>query len=167
MNLEFSIGVRLTHFFNFLFLSILIRSGIEILGAHPKLYWRDRPGASGSASRGRRCPATRSGPPRTRCRIRRARRRAGGSAYTWTWSGAPPLTLARSARRELRIRKLGLAPANWGRGRCTIGPNHRAVSGAHRRTTTPPQNDYTSSASKDAAWAASAPTFKVVPESCT
>ena len=41
MNLEFSIGVRLTHFFNFLFLSLLIRSGIEILGAHPKLYWRD------------------------------------------------------------------------------------------------------------------------------
>jgi methionine sulfoxide reductase catalytic subunit len=41
MNLEFSIGVRLTHFFNFLFLSLLVRSGIEILGAHPKLYWRD------------------------------------------------------------------------------------------------------------------------------
>src|ERR1041384_7972102 len=41
MNLEFSIGVRLTHFFNFLLLSLLVRSGIEILGAHPKLYWRD------------------------------------------------------------------------------------------------------------------------------
>ena len=41
MSLEFSIGVRLTHFFNFLFLSLLVRSGIEILGAHPKLYWRD------------------------------------------------------------------------------------------------------------------------------
>jgi hypothetical protein len=37
---EFSIAVRLTHFFNFLFLSLLVRSGIEILGAHPKLYWR-------------------------------------------------------------------------------------------------------------------------------
>lgn len=33
--------MRLTHFFNFLFLSLLVRSGIEILGAHPKLYWRD------------------------------------------------------------------------------------------------------------------------------
>jgi hypothetical protein len=41
MNLELSIGVRLTHFFNFLFLSLFVRSGIEILGAHPKLYWRD------------------------------------------------------------------------------------------------------------------------------
>ena len=41
MSLEFSIGVRLTHFFDFLFLSLLVRSGIEILGAHPKLYWRD------------------------------------------------------------------------------------------------------------------------------
>lgn len=41
MNLEFSIAVRLTHFFNFLFLSLLVRSGVEILGAHPKLYWRD------------------------------------------------------------------------------------------------------------------------------
>lgn len=41
MNLEFSIGVRLTHFFDFLFLSLLVRSGIEILGAHPKLYWND------------------------------------------------------------------------------------------------------------------------------
>ena len=41
MNLEFSIGVRLAHFFNFLLLSLLVRSGIEILGAHPKLYWRD------------------------------------------------------------------------------------------------------------------------------
>jgi hypothetical protein len=41
MNLEFSIGVRLTHFFNFLLLSLLVRSGIEILGAHPKLSWRD------------------------------------------------------------------------------------------------------------------------------
>lgn len=41
MSLEISLGVRLTHFFNFLFLSLLVRSGIEILGAHPKLYWRD------------------------------------------------------------------------------------------------------------------------------
>ena len=41
MSFEISIGVRLTHFFNFLFLSLLVRSGIEILGAHPKLYWRD------------------------------------------------------------------------------------------------------------------------------
>jgi hypothetical protein len=27
--------VRLTHFFNFLFITLLIRSGIEIIGAHP------------------------------------------------------------------------------------------------------------------------------------
>jgi methionine sulfoxide reductase catalytic subunit len=41
MDLEFSTAVRVTHFFNFLFLSLLVRSGIEILAAHPKLYWRD------------------------------------------------------------------------------------------------------------------------------
>jgi DMSO/TMAO reductase YedYZ molybdopterin-dependent catalytic subunit/thiosulfate reductase cytochrome b subunit len=41
MSPEFSIGVRLTHFFDFLLLSLLVRSGVEILGAHPKLYWRD------------------------------------------------------------------------------------------------------------------------------
>lgn len=41
MELELSLPVRLTHLFNFLFLSLLVRSGIEILGGHPKLYWRD------------------------------------------------------------------------------------------------------------------------------
>ncbi|HET7026754.1 MAG TPA: molybdopterin-dependent oxidoreductase [Candidatus Limnocylindrales bacterium] len=47
MELGFPLAVRLTHFFNILFLSLLIRSGIEILGAHPMLYWRDdcRPGS--------------------------------------------------------------------------------------------------------------------------
>src|SRR5512135_3173013 len=37
--LGFPLGVRLTHWFNFLFLSLLVRSGIAILAAHPKLYW--------------------------------------------------------------------------------------------------------------------------------
>lgn len=43
----FGLAVRLTHFFNILFLSLLVRSGIEILGAHPMLYWNDdcRPGS--------------------------------------------------------------------------------------------------------------------------
>ena len=47
VDLGFSLAVRLTHFFNILFLSLLVRSGIEILGAHPMLYWRDdcRPGS--------------------------------------------------------------------------------------------------------------------------
>ncbi len=31
----------MAHFFNFLFITLLIRSGIEIIGAHPKFYWRD------------------------------------------------------------------------------------------------------------------------------
>jgi sulfoxide reductase catalytic subunit YedY len=38
---EFPLWLRLTHFFNFLFITLLIRSGIEILGTHPKLYWND------------------------------------------------------------------------------------------------------------------------------
>ena len=41
MAFEFPLEIRLTHFFNFLFLSLLVRSGVEILGAHPKLYWTD------------------------------------------------------------------------------------------------------------------------------
>ena len=40
-SLGFPIWVRLTHAFNFLFLTLLIRSGIEIIGAHPKFYWSD------------------------------------------------------------------------------------------------------------------------------
>jgi sulfoxide reductase catalytic subunit YedY len=38
---EFPLWLRLTHFFNFLLITLLIRSGIEILGSHPKLYWND------------------------------------------------------------------------------------------------------------------------------
>jgi len=41
LQLGFPLWVRLTHFFNFLFITLLIRSGIEIIGAHPKFYWRD------------------------------------------------------------------------------------------------------------------------------
>ena len=39
--LGFPLWVRLTHWFNFLFVALLIRSGIEILAAHPKLYWTE------------------------------------------------------------------------------------------------------------------------------
>ena len=41
MTLAFPLWLRLTHFLNFLFLSLLLRSGLEILSAHPKLYWND------------------------------------------------------------------------------------------------------------------------------
>ena len=41
LQLGFPLWVRLTHFFNFLFITLLIRSGIEIIGAHPKFYWRE------------------------------------------------------------------------------------------------------------------------------
>lgn len=37
----FPLWVRLTHLFNFLFITLLIRSGIEIIGTHPKFYWND------------------------------------------------------------------------------------------------------------------------------
>ncbi len=48
---DFPAWIRITHFINFIiniiFISFLIRSGIEILGTHPKLYWNDdsRPGS--------------------------------------------------------------------------------------------------------------------------
>lgn len=41
LELGFPAWVRWTHFFNILFLTLLIRSGIEIIGAHPMLYWND------------------------------------------------------------------------------------------------------------------------------
>lgn len=41
MSLDFPAWIRITHFLNFLFLSLLLRSGLEILSAHPKLYWND------------------------------------------------------------------------------------------------------------------------------
>jgi sulfoxide reductase catalytic subunit YedY len=39
--LDFLLWLRAAHFFNFLLLSLLIRSGIEILSAHPRFYWND------------------------------------------------------------------------------------------------------------------------------
>jgi DMSO/TMAO reductase YedYZ molybdopterin-dependent catalytic subunit/thiosulfate reductase cytochrome b subunit len=38
-DLGFPLGVRLTHWFNLLFLTLLFRSGLAILASHPKLYW--------------------------------------------------------------------------------------------------------------------------------
>jgi len=35
----FPLWLRLTHYINFLFLTLLVRSGIQILSDHPKLYW--------------------------------------------------------------------------------------------------------------------------------
>jgi sulfoxide reductase catalytic subunit YedY len=39
--LDFPAWIRITHFVNLVFMVFLIRSGIEILGTHPKLYWND------------------------------------------------------------------------------------------------------------------------------
>ena len=46
-DLGFPLGVRLTHAFNIVFLTLLIRSGIEILGGHSMVYFNDdcRPGS--------------------------------------------------------------------------------------------------------------------------
>ncbi|MGC1485990.1 MAG: molybdopterin-dependent oxidoreductase [Candidatus Acidiferrum sp.] len=41
MALDYPLWLRATHFFNFLLLSLLVRSGLEILSAHPRLYWND------------------------------------------------------------------------------------------------------------------------------
>ena len=44
--LDFPAWLRVTHWINLIFITFLIRSGMEILATHPKLYWRDdsRPG---------------------------------------------------------------------------------------------------------------------------
>ena len=39
--LGFPAWIRATHLLNIIFLSFLIRSGIQILASHPKLYWND------------------------------------------------------------------------------------------------------------------------------
>jgi DMSO/TMAO reductase YedYZ molybdopterin-dependent catalytic subunit/thiosulfate reductase cytochrome b subunit len=40
-SLNFPIWIRITHYINLLFIGLLIRSGIQIAGAHPRLYWND------------------------------------------------------------------------------------------------------------------------------
>ncbi|MBV9690144.1 MAG: molybdopterin-dependent oxidoreductase [Ktedonobacteraceae bacterium] len=40
-SLAFPLWIRLTHYINLLFIGLLIRSGIQIAGAHPRLYWND------------------------------------------------------------------------------------------------------------------------------
>jgi len=40
-SLEFPVWLRVTHYLNLLFVGLLIRSGVEILGAHPRFYWND------------------------------------------------------------------------------------------------------------------------------
>lgn len=40
-DLDFPLWLRAAHFFNFLFLSLIGRSGLEILSAHPRFYWND------------------------------------------------------------------------------------------------------------------------------
>ncbi len=59
LDLGFPLWVRLAHLFNILFLSLLIRSGIEILGGHPMLYWNDHatPGSEWVRFTRKRMPA--------------------------------------------------------------------------------------------------------------
>ena len=40
-SLGFPIWLRASHYINILFLGLLIRSGLQILGAHPRLYWNN------------------------------------------------------------------------------------------------------------------------------
>jgi len=40
-HLDFPAWIRVTHWINLLFITFLIRSGMEILATHPKLYWND------------------------------------------------------------------------------------------------------------------------------
>ncbi len=39
--LDYPLWLSAIHFFDVLFLSLLIRSGVEIFSAHPQLYWND------------------------------------------------------------------------------------------------------------------------------
>jgi DMSO/TMAO reductase YedYZ molybdopterin-dependent catalytic subunit/thiosulfate reductase cytochrome b subunit len=61
LELGFPLGIRLAHAFNIVFLTLLIRSGIEILGGHPMLYFNDhcRPGSEWIRFTSKRMPRTR------------------------------------------------------------------------------------------------------------
>ncbi|GHO83162.1 hypothetical protein [Dictyobacter formicarum] len=39
--LGFPLWLRITHYINLLFIGLLIRSGLQILAAYPRLYWND------------------------------------------------------------------------------------------------------------------------------
>lgn len=39
--LGFPLWLRITHFLNIIFMTLLLRSGLQILADHPKLYWND------------------------------------------------------------------------------------------------------------------------------
>jgi Ni,Fe-hydrogenase I cytochrome b subunit len=41
IQLDYPAWLRIEHWVNVLFVTLLIRSGIEILSTHPKLYWRN------------------------------------------------------------------------------------------------------------------------------
>ncbi|HEY5086626.1 MAG TPA: molybdopterin-dependent oxidoreductase [Gemmatimonadaceae bacterium] len=58
--LDFPLWLRATHFLNLLFISLLVRSGFEILSAHPKLYWNDScaPGSEWLRFTRKRMPTT-------------------------------------------------------------------------------------------------------------
>jgi methionine sulfoxide reductase catalytic subunit len=45
--LDYPVWLRIDHWLNVLFLTLLLRSGVEILSTHPKLYWNDdsKPGS--------------------------------------------------------------------------------------------------------------------------
>jgi DMSO/TMAO reductase YedYZ molybdopterin-dependent catalytic subunit/thiosulfate reductase cytochrome b subunit len=57
--LDFPAWLRITHFLNFLFITFLMRSGLEILSAHPKLYGNDHctPGSEWLRFTRKRLPA--------------------------------------------------------------------------------------------------------------
>lgn len=64
-SLDFPLWLRALHFCNLLFVTLLIRSGLEILSSHPKLYWNDNctPGTEwikfgAGVPKDRRLPAT-------------------------------------------------------------------------------------------------------------
>lgn len=54
----FPIWLRVSHYINLLFIGLLIRSGIQILAAHPRLYWNDNstPGKAWIKFTGKKIP---------------------------------------------------------------------------------------------------------------
>ena len=107
------------HFLNLFLMTFLIRSAVQILADHPRLYWtrHSTPGRSGSASR-RRCRPTRCGPP---SRTRSTSRAGSASPACGTpsgWRAGGTLRTIEHMRHHLTMLAYDMngAPLSYGHG---------------------------------------------------
>jgi hypothetical protein len=65
VTVDFPLWLRATHWIDVLFLGFLIRAGIQILGAYPRLYWNDNSAVLASSGPGPTISSGREVAPKT------------------------------------------------------------------------------------------------------